>query len=82
LNKADQVIVQLEENPLYVAVATSEGTTALHISVDEQYLAMTRLLIERGAPVDRPNSNGQSPVDIARRSGNQVLINILIGCGS
>lgn len=76
LNKIDQVTAQLAENPLYVAMATSEGATALHIAADEKYLSMSRLLIEKGARVDQPNSAGQTPLDIARRSGKQELIDL------
>lgn len=78
LNKADQVVAQLEENPLYVAVATSEGATALHIAADEKYLSMSKLLIEKGARVDSPNTAGQTPLDIARKSGKQELIDLFM----
>jgi len=77
LNKIDQVIAKLEENPLYIAVATSEGASALHLAVGERYFAMSKLLIGRGAQVDQPNSSGQTPLDLALKSGRQDLIDML-----
>lgn len=77
LNKIEKVAEFLEENPLYVAISSSEGMSPLHISVSERYLAMSRLLIQNGAPIDMKNMGGQTPLDIAQKGGNQELITLL-----
>lgn len=81
LNKIEKVAEFLEENPLYVAISSSEGMSPLHISVSERYFAMSRLLIQKGAPVDMKNMGGQTPLDVAQKGGNQELIALLSAIG-
>jgi hypothetical protein len=81
LNKIEQVGEYLEGNPLYVAITNSEGMSPLHVSVSERYLAMSRLLIQKGAPVDVKNMGGQTPLVIAQKGGNQELIALLSAIG-
>jgi uncharacterized RDD family membrane protein YckC len=81
LNKLDKVNELLEKEPFLVAVSNSDGMTPLHISVDERYVAMSRLLIQRGSPVDAKNNGGQTPLDLAKKTGNQDLVALIAAVG-
>jgi uncharacterized RDD family membrane protein YckC len=81
LNKLDKVSELLEKEPFLVAVSNSDGMTPLHISVDERYVAMSRLLIQRGSPVDAKNNGGQTPLDLAKKTGNQELVALIAAVG-
>ena len=55
----------LDDNPARVAQVDLVGNTPLHLAVGANNLLMTRLLIERGAPVDAQNGGGRTPSLIA-----------------
>jgi hypothetical protein len=74
LNQIDQVSASLDDNPLYAVVTNSEGMSPLHISASERYIAMSELLIQRGAPVGLKNAYGQTPLDLANASRKQELV--------
>ncbi|APR98950.2 hypothetical protein ASM33_07115 [Wolbachia endosymbiont of Folsomia candida] len=51
--------------------------TPLHIAVRKQDLEVIRLLIANGADIHIKNDRSRSPLDIATRLGNHVIIGIL-----
>eukprot|EP00730_Choanoeca_flexa_P001939 TRINITY_DN10849_c0_g1_i2.p1 TRINITY_DN10849_c0_g1~~TRINITY_DN10849_c0_g1_i2.p1 ORF type:complete len:1316 (+),score=305.33 TRINITY_DN10849_c0_g1_i2:29-3976(+) len=53
------------------------GNTALHLAAKYQAVNIATLLLEQGAEVDRKNSNGQRPIDLAMINNDQNLRNIL-----
>ena len=55
----------LDDNPARVAQVDLVGNTPLHLAVGANNLPMTRLLIERGAPVDAQNGGGRTASLIA-----------------
>jgi len=56
--------------------------TALHISVANNQVAMTEVLIERGANVDKHDSQGQTPLMMAAWSGNRHIVALLLHMGA
>lgn len=61
----ERVRALLDENPERVKQVDFVGNTPLHLAVAVNNLAMTRLLIERGAPVDARNGGGRTPAVVA-----------------
>ncbi|KAF7502109.1 hypothetical protein GJ744_007110 [Endocarpon pusillum] len=57
-------------------------TTALYQAVDNQHIAVTRTLLERGADVDRRNPNGHTPLFSAVIHGNLELAQLLLKSGA
>jgi hypothetical protein len=78
LNQLSDVSAMLEEEPLLVAVANSEGDTPLHIAVREKYLTMVQLLLEKGAPAQAKNAYGVTPIDSANKVGHAEISNLLL----
>lgn len=68
----------LTEMPLLIAHwEDSYGDTPLHLAVKNKHIEMTRLLLEYGAPTDQTNMDGHTPMDLARKTGNQQIIALL-----
>ena len=55
----------IAENPARVKQVDRVGNTALHWAVAKNNMAMVRLLLERGAPVNAQNGNGRTPSVVA-----------------
>jgi ankyrin repeat protein len=65
----------LKADEMYVAAVDSHsGNSALHIAVTENNSAMTRLLIQSGAPIALKNARGVSPVDLLKKYPEQMGI--------
>jgi len=64
----------LNDNPLLIAVTNSDGNTPLHLSILEKYVKMSQLLLERAAPTYIENNNGDTPLNLALKTGNKALI--------
>lgn len=74
----DEVKDAAYKNPLLLYIANSnDGMTALHLAVNEKQQEVARFLAERGARVDALNSGGETPIDIAKRTGQQELATLL-----
>ena len=55
--------------PEYLAQATASGTTLLIKASTMGSVAMVRLLLEHGAPVDQAKADGDTPLIVAGRKG-------------
>ncbi|MHB9147562.1 MAG: ankyrin repeat domain-containing protein [Candidatus Amoebophilus sp.] len=51
--------------------------TSLHIAALNGYIEIAKLLIEKGANVYVQDINGNTPMDIAKKSGNQEIAKLL-----
>jgi hypothetical protein len=62
-------IQKLEEwvgrQPMLLAVADSDGNTALHITVRERGNDLIRFFVNAGANLDAKNHRGETPLDLA-----------------
>ena len=77
-NNVEKVEALLTEMPILVATWENQyGDTPLHTAVKEQHLNMVRLLLERGSPTDKTNMDGHTPMDIAKKTGNKEIVDLL-----
>ena len=53
------------------------GDTPLHLAVKHRLVQMTRLLIEHGAQIGQTNMDGDTPMDIAKKTGNREIVELL-----
>ena len=58
------------------------GNTALHAATERNQIEMAELLIDVGADLDSENRNGMTPLMIAARQGNAVLVKALLAKGA
>lgn len=61
----EYITQQIRDNPLFLAVATGEGNTALHFAVITRRNEVIKLLIDEGADIQIANSEGKTALDIA-----------------
>lgn len=59
-----------------------EGWSPLHYAATGPSVAAVRLLLERGAPVDAPSSNGSTPLMMAARYGAEGSVELLAARGA
>lgn len=86
----ERVRVLIAEKPERVRQVDGVGNTPLHIAVASGNLDMTRLLIERGAPVDARNGDGRTPGIVAlfglhrywRNEMKPDILNVLLRNGA
>jgi len=57
--------------------APPEGFTALRVAVNAQHVELARLLVSHGANVHLAAADGRSPLEVARLSGRQELVQAL-----
>jgi uncharacterized protein len=67
----------LLEHGASVDIAQKGGYTALHAAVQNEQLEMVELLLAHGADPEKANDSGTSPRDLAKRSRNQALRQLL-----
>jgi hypothetical protein len=60
------LVTQLENEPLLVAVTNMEGNTALHIAIYNKNEPLIRELIDRGANPEIQNAAGITPIGLAK----------------
>lgn len=73
----DKVKDAVEKNPLFLAIANSGGNTALHLALIAKQLEMAKFLADKGASVSMRNSDGETPLDIAKKTGQLELVELL-----
>ncbi|CAN0346916.1 unnamed protein product, partial [Hapterophycus canaliculatus] len=63
-----------------VSVADNDGATALHLSVFNQHLAVSKALIKAGAEVEaRCQESGATPLYTSARQGRLEDVKVLVG---
>lgn len=66
----DKVKEDVERNPLLLTVANGDdGNTALHLAVIANQPEVVKYLVGQGASVSERNNDGETPIDIAKRTG-------------
>ncbi len=63
----------IRENPLFLLVRNSNGSTGLHMAVKNKHADIAKFLAEEGALVDARNGAGKSTIDLAKESGQADL---------
>lgn len=71
----DKVKDAVGENPLLLAAtdAISSGNTALHLTVTAIRQETAKFLADNGASVNARNNDGETPIDIAKRTGQTEI---------
>ncbi|WP_254229453.1 ankyrin repeat domain-containing protein [Wolbachia pipientis] len=64
----------LIEQGIDLTLQDREGNTPLHVAVERNDVAITKLLLDQVIDVNIRNNNGETALDIARRRGSQVLV--------
>lgn len=65
------------QNGAVVDYVDKYGNTPLWVAVFNEDYKLAQLLISYGANKDNKNSNNKSPLDFAKQTGNEDMINIL-----
>jgi hypothetical protein len=76
-NLLPDVDALLNDNPLLVAITNSDGDSPLHLAIKENFLKMSELLLERGAPKGIKNRWGYTPLDVARATAKKSIVALL-----
>lgn len=53
------------------------GKTALHLAIEKNRVEATKYLIEKGLDINKPDINGESPFDLAKRLNLTEILNIM-----
>lgn len=65
-----------------IAQRSGDGSTALHYACEFGRIARTKMLVDRGAPVNAVNEEGISPLHVAARFGHDIIARFLIESGA
>lgn len=76
---ARRVLVQ---RPAQATVAAPDGTTPLHLAVQQDDLELVDLLLKAGADARAANRYGATPLFVACQNGNAALIERLVKAGA
>jgi hypothetical protein len=72
-----KVCEAVKNNPLLLAISSSNGNTGLHWAVVTNHVSIVAFLLEQGAMPLASNDDGQTPVSIAKAKGNKIILEIL-----
>ena len=61
---------------------TDDGSTPLHIAIEEGNLDIVHLLVEAGASMDVPRSDGLAPLHMAAQKGHLEIVRLLVESGA
>lgn len=73
----DKVFSAVEQNPLLLAVSSSNGNKGLHWAVITNHLNIVALLISKGASPLAINGDGKSPLSLAKSKGLKDMVEVL-----
>ena len=77
-NQIEQVKNHSKSVKILLANYNIEGQeTALHIAFKSKYYELSEYLIDLGASIHVPNENGDTPIDIANKLNDEVLIRLI-----
>ena len=71
------VVDRLVEGGVDPNSADEHGNTALLLAASEGHVDVVRVLLDRGAAADQPNSKGLTPIEIARAAGRDDLVALM-----
>ncbi|KAL2244677.1 potassium channel KAT3 [Sesamum indicum] len=58
--------------------SAEDGQTALHVAVQQGHLEMVKLLLERGANVNKPDERGWTPKALAEKHPNKGIYDLIL----
>ncbi|KAK6124097.1 hypothetical protein DH2020_042182 [Rehmannia glutinosa] len=67
-----------EKSEIDVNSSADEGQTALHVAVRQGHLEMVRVLLEKGANVNKPDERGWTPKAIAEKHANKGIYDLIL----
>lgn len=82
---ADQVSELLDRTPALLTTADSDGSTLLHCAAWKGHVAVVRLLVDRGADVNRQSRNthwGGTPLHAAAHANHRAVAELLLEHGA
>ena len=74
--------VLIEEGRAPLDVEDEEGNAPLNVAADRGHLEVLRLLVTRGAAVDKPNRDGKTALVMAAEMGHVAVVRVLVGAGA
>jgi uncharacterized protein len=77
-----EAVREMLREPLAVAAAEADGTTALHWAARADDLEMVRLLLSAGAPVEATTRHGVTPLVLAAINGSPAVARALLDAGA
>lgn len=66
----------------YILILQKDRNTALHYAVIRKKIDAIDLLVEHGADLDAQNADGQTPLMLAAKTGDEELIDVLLDYGA
>jgi ankyrin repeat protein len=76
-NRYAAVAAFLEIGDVRLDAVDETGATALHHAAAEGHLEIARILLDKGAPVSAENSQGLTPMAVARRQEHEEMVRLL-----
>ena len=76
-NKCEKIVKYLIENNVNVNTKDFRNNTGLHIAVKNDDFDMVKLLLYYNAKINEYNNDKETPIDIAKRKKNNLIINYL-----
>lgn len=77
LNKTEVAAQLLMQFPSLISMVEDDGKTALHVALIMGNKEMTKFLVTNGADVCVADQQGRTPVELAKRSGDQYLLSLV-----
>ena len=75
--KLDEVRTLLENNPQWITAKDKKGLTSLHYAAECGGVELVQLLVSKGANADTTDNDGDTPLDLARKNGNDDVAHYL-----
>lgn len=82
LGNEQEILRILEQRPQLLNFRDYDRRTALHVAASEGHVSVCKLLVEKGAKVNRSDRWGGSPLDDAHRHRHQEVITYLRQLGA
>ncbi len=76
-NRTGVVRALIDEEQTELDARDKRGLTPLHCCVRRRHATVAKILLEHGADVDIQGEKGETPLDVAGRSGGEKVLNLL-----